>query len=106
MAKPKKPIFIVVYEDEYNNKFTKTTKTIGTAVKEILEENEVISEHPIDFEKLNSDNPYSVGAFSLGFYDMYVYYRDVDKAYGDDYELTDEDYENPAGRFMIFEVEL
>lgn len=107
MAKQKKkPLFLVVWESEYNNKDSYTTHKIGTTIKQILEENNLITEHQLNFEKLDSDHPYDVGSFSLGFYDIYVYEKDEDREYGEDYELTDEDYERSAGRIMIFEVEL
>lgn len=99
-----KKVFLVVWETEYNNKESFTTTKIGTTIKKILEETDIVAEYPLNYEKLDSDNPYDVGSFSVGFYDIYVFYKQEGKEYGEDYELTDDDHENPAGRIMIFEV--
>jgi hypothetical protein len=99
-----KKVFLVVWETEYNNKESYTTTKIGTTIKTILADNGIFIENSLNYERLDSDNPYDVGAFSVGFYDIYVYYKQEGKDYGEDNELTDEDHDNPAGRIMIFEV--
>lgn len=98
-----KKLFLVAWETEYNNKESYTTTKIGTTIKKILQDNDLVAEYPLNFEKLDSEDPYDVGSFSKGFYDIYVYYKEG-KEFEEDYELTDDDHENPAGRIMIFEI--
>jgi hypothetical protein len=104
MAKRKQK-FVVVWESEYNVKEPYTTTKIGDTIKEILKDNGLVSEFSIDYEKFNSDYPYQMGAFGEVFYDIDLFYAIEGKEYGEDYELTDEEYDNPAGRIMIFIVE-
>lgn len=97
MNKPKK--FLVVYEDEWNNKVSFATNKIGTTIKKIFEEFQIQSEEPMmeeDFKYYNSKDPYQLGTFNKGFYDIYVVRSEQ--------ELEDQEPE-PAGKIMIFDVE-
>ena len=83
--------FLVVYEDIWNNKESIRTEQVGDAIKSLVDSYELIPENEIDYDKYNSENPYDVGTFGLGFYDISLIER---------YE-EDEEY---AGRIMIFEL--
>jgi hypothetical protein len=85
------PEFLVVYEDEWNNKESYRTKKIGTTIEQICKEFQIIAEY--DKEKLDSEDPYQAGTFGPGFYDI-----DCSKTPDGD-GLLDEEY---AGRIMIF----
>lgn len=78
--------FLVVYEDLWRNKESVRTTKIGDAIKQFVESHNLISEEEIDYERYNSDDPYDVGTFGLGFYDI---------------DFSDDIDEN-AGRIMIF----
>jgi hypothetical protein len=97
--------FVVVWESEYNVKEPYTTTKIGDTIKEILKDNGLVSEFPLDYYKLNSDVPTDMGTFGEVFYDIYVFYATEGKIYGEDYELTEEEQDNTAGRIMIFLVD-
>ena len=101
----RKQKFVVVWESEYNVKEPYTTTKIGDTIQEILKDNGLVSEFGIDYEKFNSDIPTSMGAFGEVFYDIYVFYATEGKVYEEDYELTEEEQDNPAGRIMIFVVD-
>lgn len=81
--------FVVVYEDLWHNKYHTITTKIGTAIKEIIKDNDLVHDYDEEFlNKLDSDNPYQAGTFGQGFYDL---------------EFMDEDDEY-AGRVMIFDI--
>lgn len=86
--------FLVVYEDIWNNKESFRTDKIGDAIKSLVDSYELTPEYEIDYDKYNSENPYDVGTFGLGFYDISLIER---------YEEDEEDGEY-AGRIMIFEL--
>lgn len=84
--------YLVVYEDVWNNKEIFKTNKIGDTIKQIVEDYELIYEHGedvIDYERYNSDNPYDVGIFGQGFYDL---------------SFIDTEGED-AGRIMIFDLQ-
>jgi hypothetical protein len=85
------PEFLVVYEDEWNNKESYRTKHIGTTIEEICKDFVINAEY--NKEKLNSKDPYQAGTFGPGFYDIECYRP----AEGDG--ILDDEY---AGRIMIF----
>lgn len=85
------PEFLVVYEDVWHNKDSYRTKRIGTTIAEILKENNLTAEY--DKEKLNSTDPYAMGTFGPGFYDIECYEQEEGDA-GIEGEY--------AGRIMIF----
>lgn len=89
----KKPAqeFLVVWEDEWNNKESYRTTKIGTTIQKIADDNELQIEY--DKEKLNSADPYSAGTFGPGFYDIDCY-------------KPEEGQDEPeyAGRIMIFQL--
>ena len=87
--------FLVVYEDEWNNKYSYPTNKIGDTITKITQDFEI--EVDCDIEKLNSDDPYDMGTFGRGFYDIDVFIRDG---------VDPEEYlDTLAGRIMIFETE-
>lgn len=85
------PEYLVVYEDEWNNKESYRTKKIGNTIEQIIKEFDIIVDY--DKEKLNSKEPYTAGTFGPGFYDLDCT-RNPD---GDG--LLEPEY---AGRIMIF----
>lgn len=83
--------FLVVFEDVWQNKESYQTTRLGDTIKMILEQNELYYADDIDYDKYNSDSPYQVGTFGLGFYDLIL--------------QENEDNDEYAGRIMIFELE-
>lgn len=85
--------FLVVYEDLWGNKESHKTNRIGDTIAEILDNYDLNlgEDVELDYEKLNSDDPYDVGSFGLGFYDISVFNN------------IDEDGEG-NGRIMIFYI--
>jgi hypothetical protein len=83
--------FLVVFESEYNNKESFKTDKIGDTIKKIVEDYELTPDYDaeIDYDKYNSDDPYDVGTFGKGFYDI-------------SFSTPDGDY---AGRIMIFDLQ-
>lgn len=63
--------FLVVFEDEYNNKYSYLTNQIGDTIKIVMSDFDITPVDDINFDKLNSDDPYDIGTFSVGFYDKY-----------------------------------
>lgn len=92
-AEKEKYNFLVVYEDMWNNKEYYKTNRIGDTISEILDGSDLRldEDKDIDLSKLNSENPYDVGTFGLGFYDIDVY--DID---------SDEEDFSSNGKIMIF----
>jgi hypothetical protein len=86
--------FLVVFEDIWHNKESAVVDQggIGTYIKDFAKVNNFyfINDSEPDWDKLNSTNPYDVGGFGVGFYDIDVYEDQANDEY--------------AGRFMIFEV--
>lgn len=84
--------FLVVHESEYYNKYSQIVPLgkIGTAVQTIYEELEIPFEQDV-IDRYNSDNPYEVGTFGKGFYDINMY-----KGKGEQEEY--------CGRIMIFDI--
>lgn len=64
--------FLVVYSDEYNNKESYFTDNIMEAIRQIQSDHE-IPRVDCDEEKLASDDPYQIGTFDIGFYDIDCY---------------------------------
>lgn len=87
--------FLVVYEDIWHNKESIVTYRIGDAIKEFMESYDVVPFAELDFDKYNSDDPYEVGTFGPGFYDIEFF-----QAHSDG-ELEEQEYE---GRIMIFDI--
>jgi hypothetical protein len=85
------PEFLVVYEDEWNNKESYRTKQIGTTIEQICKDFAIIVDY--DKSKYNSKDPYDRGTFGPGFYDL-----DCTRTADGDGILEDEH----AGRIMIF----
>ena len=85
-------MFLIVYESVYNNKFSYKAKLgeIGDVMKKIQSDFNI--KFDFDYEKLNSNDPFSIGTFGRGFYDIDVFKN------GDD----NLDY---VGRIMIFHIE-
>jgi hypothetical protein len=83
--------FLVVFEDVWNNKESYQTTRIGDTIKMIVESKKIHYADDIDYDKYNSDNPYQLGTFGEGFYDLIF--------------QEDEDNDEYAGRIMIFELE-
>lgn len=84
--------YLVVYEDLWRNKESFKTNKIGDTIKYIVETYELVYEHGedvIDYERYNSDNPYDLGVFGQGFYDL---------------NFNDTEGED-AGRIMIFDLQ-
>ena len=67
--------FLIVYESTWNNKFTMKSKIgrLGDDISRLLSMY-MTGRYSIDFDKdkLNSDNPYDIGATGFGFYDINV----------------------------------
>lgn len=84
----KKPKFLVVFEDLYNNRESITTTKIGDAIKTFVDGNALICDSLIDYKRYNSRFPYDTGTLSLGFCDI---------------DFTDEDGEY-SGRIIIFQI--
>ena len=84
--------FLVVIEDIYNNKEHIQTNKIGDTIQEMIDERNLVAD--FDKEKLNSDDPYQAGGFSMGFYDIDTYEKS-------DEEDTELEY---AGRIFIFDL--
>lgn len=80
--------FLVVYEDLWHNKDSFRTSKIGDTIKQIVKDNELFrdGDEEVDYAKYNSKDPYDLGTFGKGFYDI---------------EFNDKDGEY-AGRIMIF----
>jgi len=83
--------FLVVFEDVWQNKESYQTTRLGDTIKMILEQNDLYYPDDIDYDKYNSESPYQVGTFGLGFYDLIL--------------QENEDNDEYAGRIMIFELE-
>ena len=85
-----------MYESEWNNKFSYTTELfkLGDVVRQIIEDYELpdIYDRQV-FDRLNSKEPYDIGTFGKGFYDM-DFHDDEENGFG-----------GYKGRIMIFEVE-
>jgi hypothetical protein len=94
--------FLMVYEDEWHNKESYITTKLGDTLLEVLKDNDVMLEQQDDIdsyvEKLNSNDPYDMGTFGKGFYDMDVYRKE------DDAENIQIDNLEYAGRIMIFVI--
>lgn len=88
MGLKKSSEFLVVIEDVWNNKDSARVSLgeIGTQIKKFLRDYELKPENEIDYDKYNSDEPYDIGTFGFGFYDIPL----IDNT---------EDY---GGRIMIF----
>lgn len=82
--------FLVVFEDEFNNKHSYFSDKIGDTIIIIMSDFDVAPQDEIDFDKLNSNDPYDMGMFSLGFYDRY--FSPVGEP------------DTHAGRIMIFDL--
>lgn len=80
--------YLVVYEDLWHNKESYLTSKIGNTIKKIIKDFDLVPEYEIDFEKYNSMDPYDMGTFGKGFYD--ISFNDAEEEY--------------AGRIMIFVV--
>jgi hypothetical protein len=80
--------YLVVYEDLWHNKESYLTTKIGNTIKQVIKDFDLVPEYEIDFEKYNSVDPYDMGTFGKGFYDI---------SFNDD----EEEY---AGRIMIFVI--
>jgi len=80
--------FLVVYEDLWHNKESYRTKKIGDTIKNIVKENELFrdGDEEVDYDKYNTEDPFDLGTFGKGFYDI---------------EFIDKEGEY-AGRIMIF----
>jgi hypothetical protein len=90
------PEFLVVYEDIWNNKHSYRTRKIGTTIVGISKDfNVTIEDGNFDKERYDSDTPYQVGTFGLGFYDIECYEQEEgDAGLQGEY----------AGRIMIFQL--
>jgi hypothetical protein len=64
------------------------TNKIGDTIQEIIKDFDLVGEYDIDFEKYNSKDPYDMGTFGKGFYD--ISFNDEEEEY--------------AGRIMIFVI--
>jgi predicted transport protein len=85
--------FLVVIEDTWYNKDSVRVPLgqIGTQIQKFCLDYDVKPENDdFDYEKYNSDDPYDVGTFGFGFYDISL----VDKNDLDEY----------GGRIMIFQL--
>ena len=80
--------YLVVYEDELNNKESIKTNKIGDAIKEIVRNYNISCD--CDIDKLNSENHMTMLTFGYGFYDIECF----DK-------FSEEEY---RGRIMIFYI--
>lgn len=78
--------YLVVYEDELNNKEAITTIHIVSTIKQFSEDYNLVCEY--DEKRLSSENPCISATFGPGFQDIYCQYEN-----GED-----------AGRIMIFEI--
>jgi len=89
----KKHKYLVVWEDLWHNKESYLTNKIGDTIKQIEKDFEVIWENEpddqINYKKYNSADPYDVGTFGKGFYDL---------------NFNDQEGEF-AGRIMIFDLQ-
>ncbi len=63
--------FLVVYEDLWHNKESAMAEigTLGTVIKEFVGDKTCEA----DYDKYNSDNPYDIGTFGPGFFDIDIY---------------------------------
>jgi hypothetical protein len=88
MALKKSDEFLVVIEDIWHNKDSARVSLgeIGKQIKKFCRDYELKPEYEIDYDRYNSDEPYDVGSFGLGFYDIQLV-------------SDDEEY---GGRIMIF----
>ena len=80
--------YLVVYEDEWNNKESIKTNKIGDTIKEIVDNYDISCE--CDIDKLNSENPMTMLTFGYGFYDIECFDN-----------FSEEEY---RGRIMIFYI--
>ena len=80
--------YLVVYEDEWNNKESFKTNKIGNMIKWVKDSYEIECE--CDIDKLNSDQPMTALTFGYGFYDVPCYSIDDEEEY--------------KGRIMIFYI--
>lgn len=77
---PKKE-YLVVFEDEWNNKEHIRTERIGEAILHLSEVND-FSIEGVDIDKYNSEHPYDAGTMGPGFYDIEVQKLDDPDSYG------------------------
>lgn len=83
-------MFLVVYEDLWSNKYSFQTDKLGDTIEEIIKDFDLqLDLNDIDIEKYNSEEPYDIGTFGKGFYDIH-------------FETSDGECD---GRIMIFELE-
>lgn len=73
--------YLVVYEDEWNNKVSLRTTKIGDAILQLSKENDFVYED-VNIEKLNSEEPWSAGTLGPVFYDIDVKKNNEDDEYG------------------------
>lgn len=87
----KRTEYLVVYEDDWKNKYALQNKNIGKAVKKLLEDFELeLFDSLLDPEKMDNEAFAVAGGFVGIFYDIEVYRKDDEDA---------------VGKIMIFEVE-
>lgn len=80
MRTKKSSQFLIVIEDAYLNKDSVVVNLgeIGKQIKKFCKDFEYKTEEQIDYEKYNSDDPYDIGTFGLGFYDIGIINKDLE----------------------------
>jgi len=83
--------YLIVYEDQYSNKYTIQRDSIVEGIQELLEDYELrLCDDTVDISEMLDEHFTRPGAFNMIYYDIEVLSK------------TDPD---DAGRIMIFDVE-